>query len=241
MSDHGRDLSHSDTLLAGVSPTTTAVSLRTRCGVFLLGCLAVSGVTVIDLPVARAAQKREYPRIISEVLDNAEPFGHGIGVVFVVITITVLDAPRRRWAPVYLAGSALAGGLGANVAKLIIARTRPRSLSDIDTATLADTFQGWFRLGAGGSGMQSFPSAHTATAMAFAVALSTVYPQGRWWFYTLAGLVGLHRIEVSAHYPSDVCAGALIGWLAGQISIDIARRLGKRVSNTEAAATDPLT
>lgn len=197
-----------------------------------LAMLAVLLLTV-DLPVARFCEAEQYPKEISEVLDNVEPFGHGIGVAFVVITLFVLDPARRSWAPALCATSAVAGGLAANLVKMLLGRTRPRNLDLQATQSIWETFQGAFPLGTGGSALQSFPSAHTATAMAFAVALSVAYPRGRWWFYTLAALVGMHRVEVTAHYPSDVCAGAILGWLAGQGCLAIARRMAARKLQTQ--------
>ncbi|MCA9248355.1 MAG: phosphatase PAP2 family protein, partial [Planctomycetales bacterium] len=39
------------------------------------------------------------------------------------------------------------------------------------------------------------------------------YPQGRWLFLAFAILAGCQRIAASAHYPSDVLAGAALGVL----------------------------
>jgi hypothetical protein len=39
-----------------------------------------------------------------------------------------------------------------------------------------------------------------------------------------ACLVGLSRVMVGAHWPSDVLAGGALGWLLGQASPELARR-----------------
>jgi membrane-associated phospholipid phosphatase len=87
----------------------------------------------------------------------------------------------------------------------------------------------------------SFPSGHTLTAFAAAVALvaagrrqGTAVDSGRdaWWarvigaalVLLLAGLVGLSRIAVGAHWPVDVLAGAACGALAGQSGAWLAGR-----------------
>jgi membrane-associated phospholipid phosphatase len=72
-------------------------------------------------------------------------------------------------------------------------------------------------LSSGGAGMQSFPSAHTATAVGLAVMLVSLFPRGRWLFPIIAVLVGMQRIATSAHFPSDVFAGATVGWVFGSI------------------------
>lgn len=63
--------------------------------------------------------------------------------------------------------------------------------------------------------MQSFPSAHTASAFGFAAVLSSAYPKGKPVFLLLAALTGFHRIAFSAHFPSDVFFGAALGWFVG--------------------------
>ncbi len=75
----------------------------------------------------------------------------------------------------------------------------------------------------GQSGLQGFPSAHTATAAGFAAALIWLYPQGRLLFTVLAVLVGCQRIVSGAHFPSDVCFGAAAGCLAATFFLYVGR------------------
>ena len=60
-------------------------------------------------------------------------------------------------------------------------------------------------------GSWSFPSGHTAASFASAWILSTVWPRGAPVFFGAAGLVGMSRIYVGAHYPGDVGSGAILG------------------------------
>jgi len=57
----------------------------------------------------------------------------------------------------------------------------------------------------------SLPSGHGTTAFATAFALGALFPRARLFFWAFAVAIGISRVAVSAHYPSDVIAGGLIG------------------------------
>jgi membrane-associated phospholipid phosphatase len=57
----------------------------------------------------------------------------------------------------------------------------------------------------------SLPSGHTLTAFAALVAIGAIFPRARPFLWAYALLIALSRIVVTAHYTSDVIAGAAIG------------------------------
>ena len=65
----------------------------------------------------------------------------------------------------------------------------------------------------------SFPSGHTAAALAFLVSLGIIFPKIRWATWTISFFVALSRIAIGAHWPSDVVIGALIGTAAAYFII----------------------
>lgn len=64
----------------------------------------------------------------------------------------------------------------------------------------------------------SFPSGHTMNAMNFAVLFSVLYPPLFWLVVPFAILVGLSRVILGMHYPTDVIVGAVLGSSLASIS-----------------------
>ena len=57
----------------------------------------------------------------------------------------------------------------------------------------------------------SFPSAHSITAFALALAVAAIWPRLRGLMIAYALLIAFTRLLLLAHHPSDVVAGATIG------------------------------
>jgi undecaprenyl-diphosphatase len=73
---------------------------------------------------------------------------------------------------------------------------------------------------------RSFPSGHTAAAVAFASGAGNVLPLAGVPLHGLALLVSYSRVHTGVHYPSDVLAGALLGAVIADITSErVAARL----------------
>ena len=63
----------------------------------------------------------------------------------------------------------------------------------------------------------SFPSAHATSSVAAATALGRVEPRARPALFTLAAAICVGRPYLGMHYPSDVLAGAAVGFALGSL------------------------
>ncbi|MGC5039135.1 phosphatase PAP2 family protein [Streptomyces sp. DT190] len=70
----------------------------------------------------------------------------------------------------------------------------------------------------------SFPSGHTAAAVAFTSAVAPIWPAAGALCAVPAAAVAVERVQSGAHYPTDVAAGAVVG-LAGAWLVRRAPRL----------------
>ncbi len=183
----------------------------------VLMCCAILAFAV-DMQVTRSVAGQGLPGDVHKSIMIAEVFAHGFGVACILLAVWVLDPGRRSWVG-FLMVCSFGSALLVHPLKQTIARSRP-SASDL-TVGVGDTFVGWFasltREDAG-SHLQSFPSGHSATAVGLALGLSFVYPRGRWLFLFFAALACFQRVAASAHFLSDVLAGASLGCLTALVA-----------------------
>jgi decaprenylphosphoryl-5-phosphoribose phosphatase len=137
---------------------------------------------------------------------------HGGMWLAVGLTGAAVDSERRaRW---LRASGAVVTAYGANMAvKLLVRRRRP-SLAGLPPLASTPT-------------QLSFPSAHTATAFAGALAYSRL-GLARAPLYALAAATAASRPYLGLHYPSDVLAGALLGGTIGAMASDGDEADGRR-------------
>ena len=93
--------------------------------------------------------------------------------------------------------------------KVLIGRSRP-VLFD----ALGKTF---FEPWTFDSVFNSMPSGHTAVSFAGLVMIGMLFPRIKWATLTMAIIIGVSRIYVGAHWPSDVILGAFVGMLCADL------------------------
>jgi undecaprenyl-diphosphatase len=86
----------------------------------------------------------------------------------------------------------------------------------------------------------SFPSDHAAAAFAIAFAVLVFSRRAGIAFLVGAALIGISRIALGMHYPSDVLAGALVGFGAAALVTSLGRPSVVRLVALVSRVTDPL-
>ena len=123
------------------------------------------------------------------------------GIIWIMITLALLAYGKTRKTGLLCSCSLLLEVLVCNVIlKNWVARTRPY-----------EVIEGLQRLIAAPSDF-SFPSGHTGSSFAVAVVIFLMVPK-RYGIpaMVLAVLIGLSRLYVGVHYPTDVLAAAFLG------------------------------
>lgn len=137
------------------------------------------------------------------------------GILWIGTAVILLLFRRTRRVGVVALAGLLLNWLAVNVTlKSLFDRPRPW--------TMIEGLEPLISIGAG----RSFPSGHTSGSFSFAIAVACMVEQK--WVRVLviaaATLMGLSRLYVGVHFPTDVLGGAIIGGLCGWLASVLYRK-----------------
>lgn len=133
-----------------------------------------------------------------------QQWGQSVATPLAALLVWQLDTSSRRVAAALAVVAAPAmGSVSCFVLKRLLGRVRPNREN-----------QGKF-LGPSlkhDNARESFPSSHSACAVALSVTLAHLYPAAAVTFYGLGLVTALLRYVLDAHWPSDVIGGVALGY-----------------------------
>jgi undecaprenyl-diphosphatase len=177
----------------------------------LVAILVASGVSLgVDLAILSALHQLASPTVVSAaalltMLGNEAVLG------LLPLSLIVLWVRRLRWQVVEVAIAMLGAQVANDLLKLAFHRERPAGFAVLSSVP-GQTY--------------SFPSGHAMVSIAFYGALAYVgWRVLRGWQRTvwiaamvaIVGVVGLTRLVLAAHYPTDVLAS----WAFGLVWLDL--------------------
>ena len=201
------------------SEVRTAIRFRWIAVSSLVFAILAALAAIFDIALLQMMQPEMLRGDARRILSLSEFFAHGMCVV-VVLWATWVMAPNYRRHLLRLLMCVIWPPLIVHGIKTIVIRRRPTSYLDqllvpSYPASNSETWRGvvfegdWNLI----YQSQSFPSAHTAMVVGFAIAMCWLFPKGKYLFIFLACLASLQRIAFQAHWPSDVLASAAVALL----------------------------
>ncbi|MBR1810282.1 MAG: phosphatase PAP2 family protein [Clostridia bacterium] len=192
---------------------------------------------VFDLPIFVWVQNNLWNPVLTAIMAFVSFLGEN-GSIFIPMVIILLCFKKTRKLGVTMGAALIFMELVNNeIIKNIVARPRPFNYFNWDPDVRDMTI--FFRDGTmpffnKTPGSWSFPSGHTSSAFAAAMAfaMNTKGTQGKdktkmiWGsviFFIFAAIMGFSRIYLHDHYPSDVICGAVLGVLYGLIGYYIGK------------------
>lgn len=181
---------------------------------FGLGVL-VGGMFLVDAQIS--GRMRGLPHWVSSFFDSITDYGKSgyvlwpLGLLFLFLCALPPILPRVQQRVLaammvrigFLFTAVAMPSLFDTIIKRMIGRARPFTTGHPDPFVFRPLI--WQNDYAG------LPSGHATTAFAILVTFSTIWPRARPYLLIYALLIAVSRVVLTAHYPTDVAAGALVG------------------------------
>lgn len=196
--------------------------MRILIGAIVTLALVFAGIFWFDIPVFNFL--RRFDCITCEYI--GEIFGTKVWLVvsFIVLCVfyvrkflhskeknffsNIYGRIKNSYAFMVFASVFLASFVGV-ILKVLIGRARPVFYEALGMTGFFPFARDW--------AFHSMPSGHAMASFAGLVMIGMLVPRAKWFTWTLAIIIGVSRVCVGAHWPSDVILGAFIGMIAADI------------------------
>jgi len=159
-----------------------------------------------DVELENAVQRNNLPFLSNKVADGLFQLGDGGVDLAIAEGMRVFGNDKAKEAGAAAIRAVLNAGANVQVLKTLFGRGNPEGGFGQPAEFTGPRLE---------PGHDSFPSGHTASAVALATVLANYYPQHKFEYYALAGLTGISTVARHVHWWSDVYAGVLTGRASG--------------------------
>lgn len=196
--------------------------MRILIGSIVTLALVFAGIVWFDIPVFNFL--RRFDCITCEYIGEIFAAKVWLVVSFVVLCVfyvrkflhskeknffsNIYGRIKNSYAFMVFASVFLASFVGI-ILKVLIGRARPVFYEALNMTGFYPFARDW--------AFHSMPSGHTMASFAGLVMIGMLVPRAKWFTWTLAIIIGVSRVCVGAHWPSDVILGAFIGMIAADI------------------------
>ena len=160
----------------------------------------------VDRRLYRAIHGLPHTPLSDRYVATLSDLGEGIGWVVAGAALAWVGGPKGRRAGLAMTVASLGTTyLVQRMVKPVFRRKRPHAgREDLVVIGMRTTDA-------------SFPSGHSASSFAAATATAAFYPGVAPLVYTLAAAVGISRVHLGHHFPSDVIVGGVVGIGLGSV------------------------
>ncbi|MBN2542499.1 phosphatase PAP2 family protein [bacterium] len=183
----------------GKSITRKLVTSLWLCSLFLLLLQGVSIAESLDLKVYKEIHDDWRSPLMDDVMDGITTLGSKEFTLGLCLGFTAFGDSSMKATGKLATTSLLTAQTLTVLLKTTVNRRRPEGKTDRYNS--------------------SFPSGHTSGAFSLAYVYGEKYPKLKIPVYLFATGVGISRIYLGRHYPSDVLIGAAIGITFGWLTI----------------------
>jgi len=181
----------------------------------------MSGATKIinraDIAVFTFFNIKIHSKKLSQIMKLVTELGSSGFSVLLILALIIQQQRAIKLIGIVMAATLLLSQFAVQSLKRIVNRARPYKSIE-NTNTIKPT-----------KCVYSFPSGHTSTAFCIALTMSHFLPLLNLIFISIASLVGISRIYLGCHYPTDVLIGGSISLISFSIIVEFVLPVLERV------------
>ena len=145
--------------------------------------------------------------ILDKVMLISTYLGNGAIIWIIIALILIINEKYRKIGFMVLGALILSAILGEVMLKHIFKRIRPSANISVAKLLIVRPLS------------YSFPSGHAASSFAAAGVLAKYFKEYVLEIFSLASLIAFSRLYLYVHYPTDILAGIVLGFICSEIII----------------------